>query len=83
MGRMRSIGEKGPEETVMSRRVAAEVGRQLRYAGWPVTQRALWGSTPRAVALKLAPWGDSGQKARLALTICEMAGFMPALGEQP
>ena len=51
MGRIRTIGEKGPENTPLSYRAAREVARGLRRRGWAASARFCQGRTPARIAL--------------------------------
>ena len=74
MGRIRTIGEKGAENTVLSYRAARAVARELRSRGWAASARLCRGRTPLQVAkILIGPGCD-----RLAVEIAAMAGLVPA-----
>lgn len=83
--KMRSMGEKGPENTVMSLRASRDVARGLRARGWAVTGALCRGKTPAQVArmVLLGSARASEAEARLAGEIAVMCGYVPALEEQP
>ena len=78
MGRIRTIGEKGPAETPLSDREARAVPRGLPARGWAASARFCQGRTPAQVARLLVPVTAAGAREKLALEICEMAGLVPA-----
>lgn len=77
MGRNRTISNLGVEHTNLSFRVAAELARKMRAAGFPVTQKLLWHSTPLKVAHKFAPKSDPDAAVRITDQICRLAGLSP------
>lgn len=78
MGRIRTIGEKGPAETPLSYRAAREVARGLRAKGWAASARFCQGRTPVEIAKVLCGPAAPYMAAGLAVTIAELAGLMPA-----
>jgi hypothetical protein len=82
MGRIRTIGEKGPAETPLSYRAAREVARGLRARGWAASARFCQGRTPADVAKILVPVTAAGAREHLAEEIAVMAGLMPAEAAQ-
>lgn len=78
--KMRSIGEKGPAETLLSYRAAREVARGLRARGWAVTGALCRGKTPAQVArmVLLGSARASEAEVRLAGEIAVMCGYVPA-----
>lgn len=80
MGRLRTIGEKGPENTVISYKLAREVARGLRAKGWAASERLCRGKTPAQVArmVLLGSARASEAEARLAGEIAVMCGYVPA-----
>lgn len=83
MGRLKSISSLGSEHTKISMRVAAELARKMRAAGYPVTVKMLHKSTPHVVARKVAPKNDPDAPGRIEVEICRMAGFLPAEATKP
>lgn len=77
MGRIRTIGEKGAENTVLSYRAARAVARELRRLGWAASARLCRGRTPAQIA-KILVGPITGQTERLAVEIAAMAGLVPA-----
>ncbi len=77
MGKMRSMGEKGPENTVMSLRASRDVARGLRARGWAVTGALCRGKTPAQVA-RLLVGPITGQQEQLTRDIAVMCGYVPA-----
>ena len=81
MGRIRTIGEKGAENTVLSYRAARAVARELRSRGWAASARLCRGRTPLQVAgILCGP--ETSYYARLAVEIAAMAGLVPAEAAQ-
>jgi len=78
MGRIRTIGEKGAENTVLSYRAARAVARELRRLGWAASARLCRGRTPADVAKILVPVTAAGAREHLAAEIAAMAGLVPA-----
>ena len=81
MGRIRTIGEKGPAETPLSYRAAREVARGLRRRGWAASARFCQGRTPARIALVLCGHVDAGKETQLAEEITVLAGLVPAESE--
>lgn len=81
MGRIRTIGEKGPAETVLSYRAAREVARGLRARGWAASARFCQGRTPARIAQVLVPVTAAGARESLAEEIAGLAGLVPAESE--
>lgn len=80
MSRERTIGERGPENTVLSYRAARAVARELRSRGWAIPARMCRGRTPKDVA-KLLVGPITGKVDSLALEIAVLCGYMPAVEE--
>ena len=81
MGRIRTIGEKGPAETPLSYRAAREVSRGLRAKGWAASARFCQGRTPVDVARVLCGPEAPYTAAKLTLEIAVLAGLVPAESE--
>lgn len=79
MGKMRSMGEKGPENTVIGYRAAREVARGLRARGWAVTGVLCRGQTPKQIARKAVLEGDEAAARRLAGEIAVLMGLVPSV----
>ena len=81
MGRIRTIGEKGPAETPLSYRAAREVSRGLRARGWAASARFCQGRTPAQVARLLVPVTAAGAREKVEGEIAVLAGLVPAESE--
>ena len=77
--KMRSMGEKGPENTVMSLRASRDVARGLRARGWAVTGALCRGKTPAQVAKILCGPEAPYTAAKLTREIAVMCGYVPSV----